>query len=289
MGDNKPTRQERKLLYIAPLIIGVAILVVLAAVFIVLPQSPPAPMVKVPRKALPDVPAHSAAAITPALPPLTRKDLIDNARNAAARFADGQPLPGDATLVGRNFSLRIAFACNGMQSGPAAQVSLNLDPANKSVTLAARPGDWTGLAQLQPAPGKTAIEAAAGFWIPRPWAYAEKCPPQRDYPVPATPTPATAPSLGLVQLSTASDSRVGQHGAHDYEFTRKITDADAAVLGHAYQLVLEGRITGFENGSALRCAAESPDHRPVCLYAVAFDHVAFEDADTGTVLANWTD
>jgi len=289
MAENKPPRQERKLLYIAPLITGVAILVVLAVLFVIMPQSPPAPMVRVPPASLPAAAVKPAAAIAPAPPVLTRKDLIDNARLATARFADGQPLPGDATLVGRRFSLRIPFACNGMQSGPAAQVSLILDPANKSVTLAARPGDWTGLAQLQVAPGKPAIESASGFWLPRPWSYAEKCPPARDYPVPATPTLATAPTLGLVEISTAADSRAGQHGEHGYEFTRKITDGDAAVLGHGYRLVLEGRITGFENGSALRCAAESPDHQPVCLYAVAFDHVAFEDADTGTVLANWTD
>ena len=289
MADNRPAPPERKLLYIAPLIIGAMILVVLVVVFVILPAGQPLPMVKSAPPSLPDVPARSTAVIAPPLPPLTRADLIEGARLAAARFAAGETVPGGDALAGRQYSIRIPFACDGMQSAPADQVSLSMNPAGQSITLAARPGDWTAMPVLQTASGADQPETASGFWIPRPWSLSGQCPPRRDYPVPVTPTPATAPTLGLVQLSTSSDSRVGQHGDHAYEFTRKIAAGDAAVLGHSYRLLLEGRVTGFGDGKAVHCWAESPDHHPQCFYAVSFDHVAFEDADTGKVLANWTD
>jgi hypothetical protein len=289
MADNRLKPRERKLLYIAPLIIGAMILAVLLVVFVVLPAGQPPPMVKGAPPSLPDVPSHAMAAITPPLPPLTRAELIDGARQAAAHFAAGETVPGGDALAGRQYSIRIPFACDGVQSAPTDQVALSMNPAGQSITLAARPGDWTGMPVLQTKTGADQPETASGFWIPRPWSLTGQCPSRRDYPVPVTPTPATAQTLGLVQISTSSDSRVGQHGDHAYEFTRKIAAGDAAVLGHSYRLLLEGRVTGFGDGKAVHCWAESPDHHPQCFYAVSFDHVAFEDAETGKVLANWTD
>jgi hypothetical protein len=289
MADNRLKPRERKLLYIAPLIIGTMILAVLIVIFVVLPAGQPPPMVKSPPPGVPYVPRRAAAAITAPLPALTRKDLIEASRQAAARYAAGETAAGTDVLTGRRFSVRIPFACNGIQNAPAAQIALSLDAQNQSITLAARPGDWTSLPMLQAAPDAQAIDTASGFWIPRPWNSSESCPAPRAYPVPVTPTSATAQTLGLVQMSGDSDSRVGQRSAHAYEFTRKIASGDAAVLGHSYRLVLEGRITGFADGQAQRCWAESADHRPLCLYGVSFDHVAFEDAETGKVLANWTD
>ncbi len=289
MADNKPAPRERKLLYIAPLIIGVMILAVLTVIFVLMPADKPPALVKAAPPATPYVPKQLTAAITAPPPVLTRKDLIEASRLAAARYAAGETVPSGESLTGRKFLLRIPFACNGMQNAPASQISLSLDAQNQSITLAARPGDWTSLPVLQTSPDAAGIDTASGFWIPQPWSYSENCPAPRDYPVPVTPTAATAQILGLVQILRESDSRVGQRSDHAYEFTRKMSSGDAAVLGHSYRLVLEGRITGFADGKAQRCWAESADHRPLCVYGVTFDHVAFEDADTGKALANWTD
>jgi hypothetical protein len=61
------------------------------------------------------------------------------------------------------------------------------------------------------------------------------------------------------------------------------------VLTHSYRLLLEGKVTGYPDGRAIQCWIEAPDHRPLCIYAVTFDHIAFEDAVTGEDLANWND
>jgi hypothetical protein len=43
----------------------------------------------------------------------------------------------------------------------------------------------------------------------------------------------------------------------------------------------------YKDGHPLKCWTEAPDHQPLCIYAVRFDRVAFEDAMTRQLLANW--
>lgn len=285
MADNKPAPPDRKISFIAPLIIAV----VIAGIFAVslLHHAPPPPPPRVVKTAPPKPVMPLSPVIKAPPPPLTRADIIDGVDRATLQYAaTGKLAPAKDALVGRRFSLRIPFGCNGAQA-VGAQVGLTSDAANQSVTLSAQPGNWITLPIIQALPGAGDIESVEGFWLPRPWSGSEACPPNIDYPVPVTPTPPTAHTLGLAQIFTANGSRVGQHADHPYEFTRKIPAGDAALMTHSYALVLEGRITGFADGQALRCWAESPNHQPICLYAVSFDHVAFQDGDTGEVLANW--
>ncbi|HRD29396.1 MAG TPA: hypothetical protein PLO65_13940, partial [Caulobacter sp.] len=72
-----------------------------------------------------------------------------------------------------------------------------------------------------------------------------------------------------------------------YSFVRKVPEGEPATPAEGYRLVLEGRVTGYPGGHAVRCRSDSPDRRPVCLVAVEFDRVAFEDGATGAVLAEW--
>lgn len=288
MADNKPAPPDRKIAYIAPLVIAVVIAGIFAVSLLHRPSPPPQQQPVV--KAAPPKPVTPAPpAVTAPPPPLTRADIIDGVNRASLQYAaTGKLASGKDSLVGRRFSLRIPFGCNGAQIA-GAQAALTFDAANQSVTLSARPGNWTTLPIIQALPGIADIESVEGFWLPRPWSDSEACPPNIDYPVPVTPTPPTAQTLGLAQIFAANSSRVGQHADHPYEFTRKIPAGDSSLMSHSYELVLEGRITGFADGQALHCWAESPNHQPICLYAVSFDHVAFEDGDTGEVLANWND
>jgi hypothetical protein len=130
------------------------------------------------------------------------------------------------------------------------------------------------------------VEKVEGFWLPRPWSYSENCPPQREAPVPATPTPAATQSLGLAQVFRLEGSRLLRRDGRAYEFVRKVPEGDGSPLTTSYRLVLEGRIVGFDDGRAVRCWSETSDHRPICLYGVEFDRVAFEDAK-GAMLAEW--
>jgi hypothetical protein len=287
MADHKPVPEDRKSGYIAPLIVAVVVIAILAVVMFRAPPTTPPDTSSPATVSLPS-PKPVIAAVLP-LPVLTRKDLVEGDRQLAAAFAATGKLPeGPDPMVGRHFSLRLAFGCNGLQGdSAAAQATVSYDANNQSVTLTAQPGVWTTLPLIQALPETDKIESVEGFWLPRPWVDVEGCPPQMSYPVPATPTPPTATTLGLAQIFAVGGSRVTEHADKPYSFTRKIPADGSAVLGHSYRLLLEGTITGFSAGHALRCWVEAPDHAPVCLYGVTFDHVAFEDGDTGEVLANW--
>jgi hypothetical protein len=292
MSDERPPLQDRKLLYIAPVIIAALVLLILV---VALSHQPQAPTVPVPRAASPQAPPAPppAPSLATAAPPpvLTRQDLIEKAAETASVFASQGRLPPDAdSYAGRRFSVRIAFGCGGVLAGNGTgQATSSFDAAKQTVTLTARPGDWTSLPVVQTPGDATGIEAVEGFWLPRPWSLAEGCPPDIAYPVPATPTAPTAQTLGLAEFFADDTSRAGRHADHPYEFTRKIAADDTAVLGHGYWLVLEGRITGDAHGGALHCWMESPSHQPLCIYSVEFDHVAFVDGVSGDVLANWND
>ena len=285
MSDSSPQRPRRKRPAVAPIVmIGALAVIVLGAVLFrgerekkaaVVPPPPPPP--------------PASLALPP--PPLTRVEIVQEARRAASAFAIGaKPTLTKSPLIGRRFTVRIPFGCGGPGvSSPTAQADVELDPTTSALKLSARPATWTSLPALADVPNADRIETVEGFWIPRPWVDSEACPARRDPPLPATPTPAAAQTVGLAQIFEKGGSRVLMRNDHPYEFVRKLPKDDATLLGHSYHLVLEGRLVGFGDGRAIHCWSESADHRPICLYAVTYDRVAFEDATSGAVLAEWRD
>lgn len=194
-------------------------------------------------------------------------------------------------MVGRRFQVKIPFGCGGVQVRPDGLQAQALYDAEANVArLSARPADWSTLPLILSLPKSADVEAAEGFWLPRPWTRGEGCPQAiNEGASAATPTPPAAQTVGLVQIFRGDESRIGRRGDRPYEFVRKFTADDAALVAHDYRLVLDGEVTGFIDGSAARCWSESPDHRPVCLFAVRLDRVAFEDGETGEQLAEWKD
>lgn len=262
---------------------GLAAVVVLV---LVLARPEPAPTVTPPASP-PTAPPLVATAPAPA--PVTllgRADLLEAATAAADAYARGDDVQGAKALVGRRFALRLAFGCAGPVADPGpAQAYFQYDPKAPSLRLVARPAIWTDLPLVRAAPAAGTIDSVEGFWVPRPWLTGAGCPQRRDVAPPATPTPVEAPSLGLAMFHAADASRVERRDQRAYEHVIKL-GADETGAGRAFDLLLEGRIAGFADGAAIRCWAESAEHRPTCLYAVAFDRVAFEDAGGG-VLAEW--
>jgi hypothetical protein len=287
-GDNS-SLHDRRLLYVAPLVIAILIIGIGALVILYRPQDGPVVVSPEPEKTGISKTSLPSKILKPV--PLTRTDLINGARNAADGFTASGALPrGPDSLIGRRFSIRIPFGCGGVQGGyTPAQMSMVYNAENQSITLSATPGVWTTVPIMQEVTSEASLETVEGFWVPRPWTYSDSCPTQTNYPIPATPTPATGQTLGLAQLFEAGGSRVSHHADHPYAFTRKIKAGDTGILNHSYQLLLEGKIEGYRDGHSLRCWMEAPDHQPLCIYAVAFEHVAFVDADTGETLANWND
>lgn len=285
MSDDRPATPRRKLSLIAPLsIAAVGGAVVLFAVL----SRPDAPEPAAPAPAPPPPAAPIAAAPPPAL---TRADLVDAADLATTAFATGaEPAANRSPLIGRTFRLDIAFGCNGPRTGAdGSQAFAEYDIDKGVLRLVARPVNLTPLPLVKDLDETAEIEAVEGFWIPRPWAASETCPPKRTFEVQATPSPPAAQTLALAQVFETSGSRVSRRGDRPYEFVRKVDKADTSVLSHTYRLRLEGRLVGFKDGQAHHCWSESPNHRPICLYAVAYDRVAFLDGDTGETLSEWRD
>ncbi len=282
MADNRRGVRGRLGLLALLAIIGVAGLILWATGRAPSRQPPiaPAPDAQPPAAVLPPV--------TTTPPPLSRTDLILEAE-ARAAAAPGAPAAGRDPLADRRFSVRIPFGCQGPQIGAgAAQAHYEVDAERRTLKLVARPVDLASHPLVTQSPDAETIEAVEAFWIPRPWTRTDTCPPRRDRPASATPTPPSPQTLGLATISEAGASRLRRRAERPYELVRKAPDDEPLPLASSYSLVLEGRLATFPTGRVIRCWSESSEHRPICLYAVALDRVAFETPD-GQLLAEWRD
>lgn len=289
MTDPTPRSPDRKLSLLAPLLIGLVTVLILLAVVVFDRDREPEPAPAPPPPAVAVAPAPAVIAPTP---PLTRADLVSTATALAAAYSAGDAAAPavKSPLAGRAFRIRIPFGCQGPRLGyGAAQAFYELDPEARTLRLIARPGEWTSLPLFQQALETKAVEAVEGFWIPRPWSTSESCPPERPRAVPATPSPPAAPSLGLARLFAAEDSRIGRRATRGYQKVIKLEEDAPQRPPQGFRLLLEGRIGTFPDGRPARCWSESIDHRPVCIFAVSFDRVAFEAGDNGQLLAEWRD
>ena len=271
---------------------AVVFLLIVAAVLIARPP---------PRQAQPAPPPPAAHGTGPAPldiqttplplppPPLSRRDLIAAAARAASAYAANDPPPTqDAALIGREFRVRIPFGCTGPldPAAPKPAAWFTYDRKRRIIRLTARPQVWTDTPWVRALAGSQPFEAIEAFWLPRPWTASEDCPSAPTQPDAATPA-ASPDTLGLAMFFAPNSSRVLQRGSRPYEFVGKAPDGEAPVAPKGYLLTLAGRITGFENKEPVRCRAEGPRQRPVCLFAVAFDHVSFDDPATDETLAEW--
>jgi hypothetical protein len=223
-----------------------------------------------------------------AVAPLTRADLLAAANGAADAVASGRVLPAaNLKLKDRAFVLRLPFGCNGEQPGDWA--GWTYDSKSKVLRLSARPERWRDEPWVRALAGDLSFEWAEGFWIERPWSSAETCPPfaQREATSPAQP-PASLPrqTLGLAQFFAQGAPRTLQRGARPYAITLKAPELNPPEI-RGFALTISGRIVGFADGQPVHCLSEDPALAPRCLIAAEFAEIAFEDPQTGTVIANW--
>lgn len=187
-----------------------------------------------------------------------------------------------------------------------------------SQTLRLTPIDWTRSPLLLEAGTEPAWEHVDGYWIARPWLEADACP---VAPPPPSPSPTAAPdaeaaetveaapdgpqtvepvitaglavpasppfTAGLASIRAEGGSRLGRQPGEAYSFVVRAPEGGAlSAPENGYRVVLQGRISTFPDGHAVRCSTESPNRRPVCVAAVVLDSVAFETA-TGERLSEW--
>lgn len=218
-------------------------------------------------------------------PILDRASLLQAMDVAASAFAAGQEVAG-ASLAGRRFVVRQAFGCGGPAvNGPsqAGLATVTWSEDRESAKLTLTPGDWSQSALI--AGDAETWEAAEGFWLARPWLRVDGCPVVQG---PASPeAPSAAQTVGLAAVFKEGGSRTVRRNGRAYEATLR-AEGDQPLIPSAqgYRLVLEGRMTAFANGRAIRCRAVDADQRPVCIGAVQLDRVALEDAE-GKTLSEW--
>jgi hypothetical protein len=223
---------------------------------------------------------------------LTRASLLAATSRAAAAYATGEQMDGADALVGRQFSIRVPFGCNGPQPTQAEAAGDGLarwswGPENETIQLSLTPGDWLNTALIAGA-GDSDWEAVEGFWIPRPWLTTGNCSTVRADPLQSgdgSPSPQT---VGLAAVFGPDDSRVGRRNGRAYAFTIRPTgDTPLTAPAGGYRVVLEGRLASFPDGRAIRCRASNPDQRPVCIAAIRLDRVGFTNADGSVLLSEW--
>ncbi len=230
-------------------------------------------------------PAQTPVVTVAPAPILDRASLLQAMDIAASAFAAGQEVAG-ASLAGRRFVVRQAFGCGGPAANAPSQAGLatvTWSENRESAKLTLTPGDWSQSALI--AGDAETWEAAEGFWLARPWLRVNTCPAVQGGA--SLEAPSAAQTVGLAAVFKEGGSRTVRRNGRAYEATLR-ADGDQPLTPsvQGYRLVLEGRMTAFADGRAIRCRAVDADQRPVCIGAVQLDRVAFEDAE-GKTLSEW--
>lgn len=247
----------------------------------------------------------TASAVLPRpLGPLRRAELLAAAAAAADATAMGQALPDtNKALTGRLFTLRLPFGCDGpAERDERAWATWSFDATTRTLRLSTRPEQWGDAAWIADLAGNTDHDAVEGFWIRHPWTTSEECPrpalnggsadaPQAPPPVPGPAHPeSVAPpvrqTLGIAQFFSPLAPRVLQRGARPYAHTQRVPESQE-IASTGFRLGIAGRVSAFADGQPIHCLATSPDLEPVCIIAVEFSRIAFEQPASGETIAEW--
>jgi hypothetical protein len=238
-------------------------------------------------------------------PVLNRGALLLAIAEAASAFSAGiDDSKAQRELDGRQFSVRLPFACAGPLTGDAdAPMKMTLRSDSKVLEVRAVPTIGPNdVAMERDEQGEdNPIRAIEGFWIEWPWMMAEQCPPSAQLPPtdpfmtmraagkvddlpPAPPEPER--TAGIAQFFTATDSRLASRSGRDYHRVVPLAEGVAAPKG--LYLMLEGRLRTWPDGKVIRCSASQHGGRPPCIAGSTIDRVAIERADDLSVIGEWT-
>lgn len=222
--------------------------------------------------------------------PLDRAQLLAASAAAADSVASGRPLAArNAAMAGRTFVIRLPFGCEGPQADMTAHwAGWSYNPKTSALKLWARPESWEDAPWIPAIARKTPFEAVEGFWIRRPWTNAETCPPgSGQEQVDAQSSAPEEQTIGIAQFFAPDAPRSLQRGSRPYAVTLKADDNEIIDAPRPYQLIVSGRVVGFDDGQPVHCWNQGRNLRPICLIAVEFSRVAFEDPVNGRVLSEW--
>lgn len=256
-------------------------------------------------------------------PAIDRKGLLDAVRDAASAHSSGvDDSASQSALDGRRFAIRIPFGCRSFLGG-AVEQSFNIArrPDGKSYEIFAAPNlsaNEIGIApnakdENEENSADEAIEAVEGFWIPRPWMLAGRCPLDKmPTPVigdePETTKAAKAKdaendeavgqaqggiavqveyrTVGIAQFFTAADSRVSRRMGRSYSKIAAINDKNG-FPANGLTLLLEGKLRAWPSGEVILCQGDGRNSPPSCVAGAYIDRVAFENPGDGSIIAEW--
>jgi hypothetical protein len=245
-------------------------------------------------------------------PALDRAGLLSLFARAASSTAAGtNDSEWQRGLDGRQFEIRIRFGCDGPSKKLAdSPLGWSLGDDRKTLRLRAAPTVAEDDPLVRQIVGEAKIEAAEGFWIPRPWLLDANCPaaqtpssaapqqrsaaetpaavdePQSAPDAPSAPAPVW-PRIGLAQFYVESDSRTGRRDQRAYESVKTL-DEQLSVGAEGFNLVLSGRLKALPGRQVIQCAAANPDSPPECLVSAEFDQVWIETPSDNAVIAQWS-
>lgn len=224
-------------------------------------------------------------------PPLSRKDVLLAALEAATAFAAGaDDSEQQKKLDGRQFAFRIR-----MCPGGDGTYSTSLDPEESVLRVQAKPDLTEESPPVEKIAG-TAFEDVKGFWVPRPWLLQPACP-TSAVTKPEEPSAGSAPDeasggvtawprFGIAEFHEPGSSRTGRRGDRPLQVTRKIEEGSAP---ETVDLVLLGRLTPVGKGKVIACTQSPVPAAPACVVSVRIDAVRFELVPSGEVLAEWSE
>lgn len=228
----------------------------------------------------------------PALPQvLGRKEIISFAAQASDALASGDVADASmADLVGRRFSVAIPFGCSGPSpSDSGAALRWRFDEKTETLRVHVELAQWTDIGPQSQSAASENPAMQNGFWVSRPWSYAETCPKVAAGAMNAEASGSSPVTLPGQTLSLASPLAEGDTPPKPFESVTRVSP-DKADLPRGLVARVTGRITRGTNGSpAIRCVQPAGiEQRPICTVAVTFDELSIEDPGDNRTIATWS-
>ena len=236
---------------------------------------------------------------------LERAELLALADSAADAAASGGDASAQVTaMAGRRFDLVLPFGCDGPDDPKStADLRWHYEPDQKTLRISVNPERWP-VEEWGLAPAASDDAMLQGFWIPRPWSSATRCPEiaaARPTPSPmATPAKALAPAPSTSATAPApveaaehtlaiarlvKDDRSAR--SRPFEIVQRI-DLDGADQARGFRLRVIGRIDPASGMAPIRCIQPGgAQQRPRCLIAATFTELRIENPLDNKVLATW--